>query len=49
MNPMKDLHVTISNPQNAILSGTVSDLTMTVTILDDEVPELTISAGNDVN
>ena len=46
--PHKIFTVTISNPQNAVLSSTSADLTMTVTIQDDEVPELTISAGDGV-
>ena len=45
MKPNEIFTTTISNPQNAILSSNLADLSTTVTILDDEVPELTISAG----
>ena len=36
--------VTISNPQNSVLSSTTSKLTITVTITDDDVPEIFITA-----
>ena len=35
--------VTISSPMNAVLSPTAADLTMTVTIKNDDLPELTIT------
>ena len=39
--------VTISSPQNAVLSSTSTELTITVTITDDDVPEIFITAvGN---
>ena len=46
--PDESFTVTISNPQHAVLSATPADSTITVTIEDDDVPELEISAGTQI-
>ena len=46
--PNESFTVTISNPQHAVLSNTPADLTITVTIEDDDIPELEISAGTQI-
>ena len=47
--PNKFFYVTISSPQNAVLSNTISDSTIIVTINDDDVPTLSIEAISDVD
>ena len=46
--PDESFTVTISNPQHAVLSDTAADSTITITIEDDDVPELEISNGTQI-
>ena len=44
----EEFTIVISDPQNAVLSNKITDSMITVTITDDDVPELSILAGPSV-